>query len=315
MFQALGTTVTVATADPDVLETALDVVSTDVATLDRAASRFRADSELTALHDAGGAPMEISETLLVALQEALDAATLTGGILDPTIGEALARCGYDRDFADVSPSGPPLRVRFARVPGWRGVRLDPVRHTAAVPPGVRIDLGATAKAGCADRSAARAAAATGCGVLVNLGGDIAVAGEAPSSGWSIRVADRHDAGPNARGVTIAIAAGGLATSGTTARRWRRGGELLHHVIDPATGRPAAPCWRTVTVAASSCLLANIGSTAAVVLGPSAPHWLAERRLHARLVAEDGSVVGVAGWPRDALTSDANRIGEVDVIRC
>jgi len=315
MFHALGTTVTVATADADVLDTVLNIVSTDVAALDRAASRFRADSELAALHEAGGAPVEVSDTLLVALQEALDAAALTGGLLDPTIGEALERCGYDRDFADVSPSGPPLTIRFARVPGWRGVRLDPVRHTAAVPAGVRIDLGATAKAGCADRSAARAAAVTGCGVLVNLGGDIAVAGEAPPGGWSIRVADRHDAGPDDQGVTIAIASGGLATSGTSARRWQRGGELLHHVINPATGRPAEPCWRTVTVAASSCLLANIGSTAAVVLGPSAPRWLADRNLHARLVAEDGSVTGVAGWPRDALASDTGVIGDVDVVPC
>ncbi|HUA94228.1 MAG TPA: FAD:protein FMN transferase, partial [Acidimicrobiales bacterium] len=272
----------------------------EVRALDCAASRFRTSSELLGLQSAAPRAVAISETLFRALEEALAAAEETDGVLDPTVGEALVLCGYDRDFSEVSPTGPPLTARLERVPGWRGIRLDRGSRTASVPAGVQIDLGATAKAGCADRCAQEAADWLGCGVLVNMGGDIAVAGEAPEGGWVVRVADRHDAGPGEAAVTVAITSGGLATSGTAARRWWRGGELLHHVIDPATGRSARRFWRTVTVAAPSCLVANTASTAAVILGPAAPGWLATRRFHARLVAEDGSVTGVGDWPLDAL---------------
>jgi thiamine biosynthesis lipoprotein len=308
-FRALGTTVRVVTTEPAALDAVLALVSDRIDDLDRAASRFREDSELTVLNRSPGNPMQISSTLFVALQEALGAATQTDGVLDPTVGEALERCGYDRDFSAVTHDGPPITIRFQRVPGWKGIRLDPNRMTATVPAGVSIDLGATAKAGCADRAAQGGADLAGCGVLVSLGGDIAVAGPPPADGWIIRVADRQDAGPDEPGVTVAIRSGGLATSGTTARRWRRGGRPMHHVIDPATGAPARAVWRTVTVAADTCLAANVASTAAVVLGPGAPAWLARRHCHARLVPEHGRVLGVGQWPADALEPD--RVDRVD----
>jgi thiamine biosynthesis lipoprotein len=160
---------------------------------------------------------------------------------------------------------------------------------------VRLDLGATAKALVADRAATAAARATGTAVLVNLGGDIAMGGAAPQDGWPVRVADSHRPAPDAPGQTLAVRSGALATSSTTVRRW---GPAAHHIIDPATGRPAAGCWRTVSVAAASCVDANAASTAAVVLGAAAPAWLERRRLPARLVALDGDVVTVAGWPED-----------------
>jgi thiamine biosynthesis lipoprotein len=293
----------VATTDPCDLDVAAAVVSDQVAALDKAASRFRFDSEITAVHNAGGRWVEVSRTLFVALDEALRASAETDGLLDPTVGEALERVGYDRDFGSIPATGAPLTVRFQRVPGWRGIHLDRRHSRVRVPPGVRVDLGATAKAGCADRAARVVADQIGSGVLINLGGDIAVAGPTPPQRWTIRIADRHNAGLDEPGVTVSISSGGLATSGTIARRWRRGGQLLHHVIDPTTGGPARTCWRTVTVAAESCLAANIASTAAVILGPAAPGWLAARGRHARLVGEDGTVIGVGAWPSDALEPD------------
>ena len=284
-FRALGTTIAVATTEAAALEAVMALVADQVDQLDRAASRFRADSELTMLNGSPGRPVEVSALLFVALEEALAAAAQTDGILDPTVGQALERCGYDRDFSEVVLNGPPITVRFQRVPGWKGIRLDPGQLTVTVPAGVSIDLGATAKAGCADRAAQCAATSAGCGVLVSMGGDIAVAGPPPVNGWTIRVADRHDADPDQTGVTVAITSGGLATSGIAARRWHRGAQLMHHLIDPATGAPARPYWRTVSVAADSCLSANIASSAAVILGPGAPDWLARRDRHARLVAE------------------------------
>ena len=299
-FAALGTTATVSVVDRHHLAGAVAMVRSCIDELDAAASRFRPDSELLGLRSTAGRPTAVSAVLFTALSDALEAARSTDGLVDPTVGRAMAIVGYDRDFGDVAASGPPLVARVAPVPGWRSVRLDPVARTVSVPGGVLLDLGATAKAGCADRAAARAARATGTGVLVSLGGDVAVAGPAPTGGWTVRIADRHDAGPDAPSVTVGIADGGLATSGTAARRWARGGRELHHLLDPATGLPADSCWRTASVAASTCLLANTASTAAMILGAAAPDWLRRRGLHARLVATDGTVTGVGDWPADRL---------------
>jgi thiamine biosynthesis lipoprotein len=183
------------------------------------------------------------------------------------------------------------------VPGCREVRLD--GRSLTLPAEVQLDLGATAKAWAADRSAARIADRTNSGVLVSLGGDIAVAGPPPAEGWRIRVQDvtgppgETPEGPYA---LIAIRDGGLATSSTTARRWQRGGDVLHHILYPRTGLPAAPVWRTVSVAAGSCADANAASTAAVIRGRRALGWLTGLGLPARLVDATGAVFTVVGWP-------------------
>jgi thiamine biosynthesis lipoprotein len=169
-----------------------------------------------------------------------------------------------------------------------------------VPHGVELDLGATAKALAADL-AAQAAARTlssGGGVLVSLGGDIAVAGEAPSGGWPVQASEDSGAAIDPGEETITITAGGIASSSTTVRRWTRGEVVLHHIIDPATGLPVDGPWRTATVAAGTCVDANIASCAAILLGERAPAWLSERNLPARLVASAGNVTVVAGWPED-----------------
>jgi FAD:protein FMN transferase len=299
-FRALGTSVTVLVTDPAELAMAAAIVSRHVAALDAAASRFRPDSQLTRVNQHAGRRVPVSPLLVEAVTDALHAARDTGGLVTPTVGEALVLVGYDRDFAAVPADGPPAPYRLRRVPGWQRVQVDRASSTVAVPQGVMLDLGATAKAACADRAAIEVASAIDGGVLVNLGGDIAVAGAAPSDGWSIRIADRQDAPADASSVCVAITSGGLATSGTAARRWSRGGQDFHHVIDPSTGAPAAPCWRTATVAATTCLAANTASTASIILGPDAPEWLESRRLPARLVADDGRVTTVGAWPLDSV---------------
>ena len=133
-------------------------------------------------------------------------------------------------------------------------------------------------------------------MIVSLGGDCAIAGPPPPGGWTIRVTDRHDAPATEPGTTIAMTAGGLATSGTTARSWIRGDRHLHHLIDPATGWPVISEWRTATVAAPTCVDANVASTAAIVSGAGARDWLERQGLAARLVALDGTVVTLGGWP-------------------
>ena len=116
------------------------------------------------------------------------------------------------------------------------------------------------------------------GVLVSLGGDIAVAGTPPRHGWPVTVARNPDPGGVPRGQLVRLAAGAVATSSVTVRRWHRGGIVLHHIVDPRTGRPADGPWRTATVAAVTCADANAASTAAIVAGPAAEDWLAEAGL-------------------------------------
>jgi FAD:protein FMN transferase len=184
------------------------------------------------------------------------------------------------------------------VPGWRNVQLNRRRLRVRLGSGAQLDLGATAKAWAADRCAALIAAQTEAGVLVSLGGDIAVAGPPPPGGWRVRVTDDHAAGPDEPGQTVAIRSGGLATSSTTVRAWDVAGQRMHHIVDPATGRSARSCWRTVSVAAGSCVDANTASTAAIIRSRAAAPWLRAAGLPARLVAEDGSVETTAGWPSD-----------------
>jgi FAD:protein FMN transferase len=305
---ALGTSARVAAWPPYYLARVLATVDAELTRLDEEASRFRDDSEISAVHCSGAETHLLSEGLAEAIAVALAAAEWTGGLVDPTVCGALEALGYDRDFAAIRQGGTaPLDP--AQVPGWRSVRLDGRRLRLAG--GSRLDLGATAKGLGADR-AARAAAAVipGGGVLVSLGGDIAVAGEMPNGGWPVLVADEQQPASRAPaggchavrdpvrspGQVVRLAAGALATSSIVCRQWRRGDRVLHHIIDPRTGLPAAGPWRTVSVAAATCAEANAASTAAVIAGEQAAAWLAGEGLPARLVARDGSVLLVAGWP-------------------
>ena len=305
-WRALGTEVRLVVTDGRCLAQARSLLEQDLAAVDLACSRFRADSEICALQTTDQAEgQQVSPLLAEAIAVALRAAELTDGDVDPTVGAAMSAIGYDRDFERIDRTGPAAQLTVRTVPGWREVRLE--GRTLAMPAGIQMDLGATAKAWAADRSAARIAQRTGCGVLVSLGGDIAVAGPGPEGGWRIRVQDvtgAPDEAPEGPYALIAIRDGGLATSSTKARRWQRGGDVLHHILDPRTGLPAEPVWRTVSVAAGTCADANAASTAAVIRGRAALGWLARLGLPARLVDATGVVFTVAGWPEDAPESAA-----------
>lgn len=304
-WQALGTSVVLRTADPAGLSSAREAVESQLAEIDRACSRFRADSELSRLNERAGRPVQVGPLLFEALALALDAARVTDGDVDPTLGRALELAGYDRDWhllpapgdgraTDAGKAAPVLKLRA--LGGWRSVSLDARTRTVRLPHGMRLDLGATAKALAADRAATAAHTAGGCGVLVSLGGDVATAGPAPAGGWRIHVTDDHRSDATAPGQTVSIRSGGLATSSTTVRRWTHEGRTMHHILDPATRSPAHTCWRTVSVAAESCAHANIACTAALVRGRSALDWLTELELPARLQEHDGSVTTIGQWP-------------------
>lgn len=303
--RALGCTVRLVVTTPDRLLAAKAAVDRVLGDIDVAASRFRPDSELSRLNAFPERDVRVSPLLGRAIAEALRGARLTGGAVDPTVGRAVRLSGYDSDFAAVASSGAAITLVADSVPGWRAVRYDEATRMLSLPRGVELDLGSTAKALAADLAAAAALeAAGGGGVLVSLGGDIAVAGESPAGGWTVQVSEDSTAAIVDAEEAIAIERGGLATSSTTVRRWTRGGAELHHIIDPATGLPASSPWRTVTVVAGTCVDANIASTAAIVMGDAALGWLEGQRLPARMIGRDGSHEQTSFWPVTELAPSA-----------
>jgi thiamine biosynthesis lipoprotein len=258
--------------------------------VDEAASRFRANSALSRANAHAGRPVPVPRLLVDLVAAALQIAEHTGGAVDPTVGRAMAALGYDRDISAVADDGAAITPAVAPRT-WRDVRLDRSAGLLTVPAGTALDLGATAKAYTADLAAATLARRYDTAVLVELGGDVAVAGERVD-GWCIDVAERE----GGTGQLVLVRDGGLTTSTTTVRRWQRGGRPVHHIVDPRTGAPADGPWRTATVAASDALHANAASTAAIVLGARAESWLDEHGYAARLIAHDGSLHTTAGWP-------------------
>jgi thiamine biosynthesis lipoprotein len=236
-------------------------------------SRFRPQSELNRVN-ADPAPVVIVSRLFASvLRDALEAAAATDGLVDPTLGDAIVAAGYDRDFASLSaadslPLGPPVPGR------WRSLRLS--GRLLAWPPGTALDLNGVVKSLAVDASL-ELLAADG---FVAAGGDVATRG-AVTVGLP-------------GGDSLRLRSGGLATSGNTGRRWQRGGRMQHHLIDPRSGRPSTSRWDEVTVAAGSCLAADVAAKAAFLLGDDGPGWLDDRGLPGRFL-ENGRVFANGRW--------------------
>lgn len=304
-FAAIGTTNHILVTDPVVLIEATAIAKDHLAQLDAAVSRFRDDSEVSALARRaafGPAWCFASATFADYLRDALHAARITDGLVDPTIGAAVVASGYDADLDVVRarPAMPFPTMPFPTmashtmpgIPGWQRVRVDDTNRIE-VPAGTLIDLGATAKAAAADRIARMLAQRLPGGFVVNLGGDIATSGQLPQGGWRIGVeaADGH--------VLQVVTGSGqaFATSSTQKRTWTTGAATTrHHIVDPRTGTTADTPWAQVTCAAATALEANAASTAAIILGTHAPAWLAGHGIPARLDGLDGSVTTTPGWP-------------------
>ncbi len=291
---ALGTTARLVIWPAGTGEAACAAIDRVLEELDRQVSRFRPDSELAGAESNGGLPTLLSQGAADALTVALAAACVTGGRVDPTVGTALCDLGYDRDFAAIDQRAPLAPSRPAS--GWRAVRLS--GRVLRATPGIRLDLGATAKGLGADRAASAARDALGGrgGVLISLGGDVAVSGTPPQGGWPVGVSEDPSAAFAAEMQVVRLESGGLATSSVLHRRWRSGRRTVHHIVDPSSGAPVEGRWRTATVAARTCVEANTASTAALVAGEDAESWLSSHGLAARLVDRDGRVRLVGGWP-------------------
>ena len=270
-FRAMGTDIAlyVDAAMPDV---ALAAAEAEFHRLESILSRFRPDSELSQLNADGG--IDAGPDLLRVVALALDARERTAGRFDPTVLDALVAAGYDRTFDQVARDGAKIG---AAVPAGGGVRIDGTR--ISLDRGVHVDLGGIGKGYAAERAAELAAIAGPC--LVDAGGDIAVRGGA----WPVGVETSDGT------LTLELCDGALATSGRDRRRWRRGGEELHHVIDPRTGRPAASDVLRVTVAAADAVEAEILATSLFLAGTErAAAEASAAGVAAVIVSDDGRTI-------------------------
>lgn len=284
-FRAMGTDVELlldAATDPAEAEQAFDAAAAEIARIEKVASRFDRESELSRLNAAGS--MEVSPDLMRLVTLALQMREATGGRFDPTVHAAMVAAGYDRTLDDIPADGPEAGVPQ---PGGGEVDANPQTGVITLGMGVALDLGGIAKGWAADRAADLLGMTGAC--LVSMGGDIAVRGSLDGEPWPIEVT--HGDGT----AVIGLSRGGLATSGTDKRRWRRAGRDMHHVIDPATGRPSTTDLVRVTAVAEDAAHAEVWATALLVSGSAAAADEADRLgLPAVLVGADGNTTSAGG---------------------
>lgn len=227
-------------------------------------SRFLPTSEVSRVNVAAGTPAVVSEDTFLLFELACRGWRESGGRFDPTVGAAVARLGYETTFALVRDDGP-VAGRAAPAPGCGGIRLDPVVRAVTIPRGVHFDPGGIGKGLAADLVATELLTGGAAGALVSLGGDLRVAGEPPAgrATWDVVVEDPFR--PDVAVATLAVRDVGVATTARTRRVWRRGGVPVHHLVDPATGEPAAGPL-AVTAVASEAWRAEVAAKAIAVGG-------------------------------------------------
>jgi thiamine biosynthesis lipoprotein len=293
-FQVWGLTGTLATQFPQQQRFAEKRLWERFTEFDAACNRFRADSELSRLNERAGHTVEVSATLELAIETALKARDATKGLCDPSVLPALLALGYDVDYDELRTRRDVALKSPIPSMGAAAISLNSSEHTVTLAPGCQLDLGASAKALVADL-VADDVAPTG-GVVVEVGGDVAVRGPGPDGLWAIGLSDSRPL--TGREPRVGIEHGGIATSSLTTRTWQAAGQTVNHVIDPRTGECAKGPYTSATVSASSCVLANAFATAALLWGEDAGYHVAQSGWSARLVRRDGTIEYVGGWPRD-----------------
>lgn len=230
-------------------------------------SRFLPESEVSRLNNEPGIPVVVSRDTYHLVERACDAWQSTNGAFDPTVLDAVEVAGYDASF-ELLPRRRPARATVAAVPGCRGIELDPIVSAVTLPPGVRIDPGGLGKGLAADLVASELMMAGADGVMVDVGGDLRVLGDAPNGGtWDVGIEDPSDPGPSVAHVHLLD--GGVATSTVAFHTWTMGDRDVHHLIDPSTARPVGTDLLSVSVVASDATWAEILAKAVFVLGADA----------------------------------------------
>jgi FAD:protein FMN transferase len=285
---------------PDLVEQARDRVEE----LERRWSRFRPESEISRLNFLAGSPVHLSPVTLGLVRRALEGARVTGGRYDPTVLGDVLRAGYDRSFErlgdEAAGGGSPLGR------GWDRVVVDAAGSAVTLPAGVGLDPGGIGKGHAADLLVAELRAAGAAGACVNLGGDLRVDGQAPGGGsWVVGIG--HPLRPGLA-ATVTIDRGAIATSSRVRRAWGPAGDRRHHLIDPATGRPAATGLAAVTALAAEGWQAEVLAKAAFLGGPvHGPALLAAVGADGLLVDDHGGLHATAGFGRFTAARGPGRV--------
>jgi len=293
-FQAMNTIIQVAMeGEPDLTGEGFEIARQFVADSEQRFSRFRKDSELTALNNSSGSWFEASSNLFELVQESLELYSLTDGLFDPSILPALIAAGYDRSFDEIHPTSviPTHSASRMKRSDLENIRTDRVNQAIRLPAGLMLDLGGVAKGWIAAQAVRRLEQyCSAC--AVSAGGDLALSGlPIGEPDWKIALEDPRD--PQQVLAVLKSGPGALATSSVTKRRWMQAGQEHHHIIDPRNWLPADPAWLSVTVWAQKATLAEAFAKSLLIAGPQEAPSLAARIPGLRFIAVDphGSLWG------------------------
>lgn len=310
-----STTMRVATSDPRALPAVKRLIQGQLAEVERAIDPTLHDSELRRLAERSGRPTRVSTVFSGVLNAALTAAQLTGGDVDPTLGDPLAPLHVLVGQSIRLPGMPPgvtVTVIPTERPGWQGISLDSAASMVTVASGVRLDLSLMGRAWATDQCAATVAQRLGIPVLIAFGGNIATAGPAPAEQWTVLAQDCEERRLGEPAALITVPAGAaLATASTRSEQWARDAVELREIVRPATQRPERAgrrepdfrVWDTATVVASSCVQAATWSSAALLRGRTVLHELESMGLAARLIDKSGCCRYAGNWPEAAELAD------------
>ncbi len=296
-FTTWGMSGTVATQQPGDEVYGLERVEFWIDEFNASVNRFREDSELSRINARSAGTFSISPLLERALQSARRSGEISQNLCDPTVLSSLEKLGYDRDYDELLKTGVSFSTSTSPAPGPQSWSLDALEHTVTLEAGVRLDLGASAKALFADVVVNELAQRGGA--LVEIGGDVAVHGVGPDGPWVIGVASSLEIGGNEP--RISIGGGAIATSSRVTRTWTLNGRTVNHIIDPRTGLCANGPYAVATVAGPNCVDANALATAALLWGEDASYHIAQFGAAARLIRDSGEVEFVGGWTREEST--------------
>jgi thiamine biosynthesis lipoprotein len=257
-------------------------------------SRFEPGSELSRLNADPAPRVRVSNVVCRFVEGAVDAASKTEGLIDPTLVSEIEAAGYGSDLKSSLPLDVSLEMAPPRRPArpnpegrWREVAVDRRNRTVARPPGVKLDSGGIAKGMFADMVAEPLEDFDA--YAIDCSGDIRIGGLAELTRL-VRVDD-----PLGRGCLheFELITGGVATSGIGRRSWLDSdGRPAHHLLDPSTGQPAFTGILQATALAPTAIEAETLAKAALLSGPDrASDWLQHGGL---LVFEDGSHVIIDG---------------------
>jgi FAD:protein FMN transferase len=241
-------------------------------------SRFRPDSEVCALTRFAGEAVDVSADTRLLVERSIEAWRLSGGAFDPTVLGAVIRAGYDRTFEDLVPANGLSTLLVGCTD------IDVTASTVRLPAGTGFDPGGIGKGLAADLVAGELIAAGALGACVNLGGDVRVTGRSPhGDGWTCAIEHEWAARPLVR---VGIADGAVATSTTLRRSWVVDGQVRHHLIDPATGRPATTDLTSASVIAGEAWQAEVLAKTVLLRGSLHPFDLIEGSGAVALIVDD-----------------------------